>query len=328
MTDSTGSVFLADAVFVRAVGVAVVVVVDAVVANGLGAAAGCRPGTVVVVAVLRAVVLAAEQHDWEVWGIERGYSGVLGEINVRRLDRKAVRGIHHLGGTILGTTNRGNPFAMPTNDSSGDPVEAGDPETVDRSAEVLANLKQLEIDALIAVGGDGSMEIAHRFSKLGLPVIGVPKTIDNDLNGTVVTFGFQTAVTVATEAVDSLHSTAEAHDRVFVIEVMGRYAGWIALHAGLAGGADVILIPEIPYELDSVKRAILAREARGRTFSLVVVAEGARPRGGDHVTRPPQHPGGALRLGGIGERLTAELAIRIPDPGSRTRPGASARCSW
>ncbi len=254
-------------------------------------------------AVIRAVVLAAEKQEWEVWGIERGYCGLLDELEVRRLDRRAVRGIHHLGGTILGTTNRNNPFAMQAVDSEGDPVR------VDRSAEGLANLKELGIDALIAVGGDGSMKIAHRFSKLGLPVIGVPKTIDNDLNGTVVTFGFQTAVTIATEAIDNLHSTAEAHDRVFVIEVMGRYAGWIALHAGLAGGADVILIPEIPFELDSVKRAILAREARGRTFSLVVVAEGARPRGGDHVIQAPQNPTEALRLGGIAEQLTGQLAV-------------------
>ncbi len=251
--------------------------------------------------VLRSVVLSAEQRGWEVLGITKGYNGLLGDRDIVPLDREAVRGIHHLGGTILGTTNRGNPFSLSMK------MPDGTRGVVDRSEEVVANFHKLGLDALVAIGGDGSMELAHRFSKLGIPVVGVPKTIDNDLDGTVLTFGFLTAVHVATEAIDRLHSTAEAHERVFVIEVMGRYAGWIAIYAGLAGGADVILMPEIPYDLEHVRRAIMNREARGRRFSIVVAAEGAKPRGGDYVTQRRQSESGQIRLGGIGERLAAEL---------------------
>jgi 6-phosphofructokinase 1 len=252
-------------------------------------------------AVLRAVVLSAEERGWEVLGITKGYNGLLGDRNVVPLDREAVRGIHHLGGTLLGTTNRGDPFAMRMK------MPDGTQGVVDRSEEVVSNFEKLGLDALIAIGGDGSMDLAYRFSKLGIPVVGVPKTIDNDLDGTVLTFGFLTAVDVATEAIDRLHSTAEAHERVFVVEVMGRYAGWIALYAGLAGGADVILMPEIPYDLDCVGRAIMNREARGRRFSIVVAAEGAKPRGGDYVTRKRQSAGGQVRLGGIAEQLAAQI---------------------
>ncbi len=252
-------------------------------------------------AVIRAVVLAAERRGWEVLGIRRGYEGLFDTRETIPLDRESVRGIMHLGGTILGTTNRGNPFRFP--------VEApdGSHELVDRSDEIVENFERLGLDALIAIGGDGSMKIAQGLAEKGVPVVGVPKTIDNDLSGTVVTFGFQTAVSVATEAIDRLHSTAEAHERVFTVEVMGRYAGWIALHAGVAGGADVILIPEIPYDLEAVCRKVLEREARGRRFAIVVVAEGARPRGGRMVTKQAAEPGQDALLGGVAERLAEEI---------------------
>jgi 6-phosphofructokinase 1 len=180
--------------------------------------------------------------------------------------------------------------------------------TADRSAEVVNNFKRLGIDALIAIGGDGSMRIAHAFCQKGLPIVGVPKTIDNDLSGTVITFGFDTAVNVATDALDRLHSTAEAHERVFVVEVMGRYAGWIALHSGIAGGADVILIPEIPFTMESVCRAVQARYRSGRNFCIVVVAEGAKMKGGGYFTQGPKEAGKEhVRLGGIAEALARTI---------------------
>ncbi len=257
-------------------------------------------------AVVRAVVLAARNRGWEVLGVRRGYEGLLDTEKTMHLDADGVRGITHLGGTILGTTNKGNPFEFP--DGKGG--------VVDRSDEVVANFRRLGLDALIAVGGDGSMRIAHRFFETGIPVIGVPKTIDNDLQGTVVTFGFDTAVTVATDALDRLHSTAEAHDRVFVVEVMGRYAGWIALHAGIAGGADVILIPEIPFDIDAVCRKVMEREVHGRRFSLVVAAEGAWPVGGQMVTKSAEEPGVEARLGGIAELVAQEVEAHT---GKQTR---------
>jgi 6-phosphofructokinase len=224
-------------------------------------------------AVIRAAVLSAGNRGWEILGIQHGYAGLLDTSKTKTLDRDDVRGITHLGGSILGTANKGNPFEMPMEMPDG--TEA----VVDRSDHVVENFKRLGLDALIAIGGDGSMRIAQKFQEKGIPIVGVPKTIDNDLAGTVVTFGFDTAVMVATEAVGRLHSTAEAHERVFTVEVMGRYAGWIALHAAIAGGADVALIPEIPFDIESVCRKIMNREAHGRRFSIVVVAEGAWPRG-------------------------------------------------
>jgi ATP-dependent phosphofructokinase / diphosphate-dependent phosphofructokinase len=188
--------------------------------------------------------------------------------------------------------------------------------TADQSDEIIANFRRLGLDGMIAIGGDGSMRIAHRLAEKGMPVIGVPKTIDNDLAGTVVTFGFDTAVSVATWAVDRLHSTAEAHERVFTVEVMGRYAGWIALHCAIAGGADVALIPEIPFDIEVVCRKIMSREARGRRFSLVVVAEGARPLGGEMVTQGPKELGREVHLGGIGEVVAHQIAERT---GKETR---------
>ncbi len=252
-------------------------------------------------AVIGAVVRAALHRGWEVLGIRDGYAGLLDTSKIVQLGRREVRGIAHLGGTILGTSSSGNPFEFPIS------AARGATEVSDRSDEVVQNFKRLGLDALIAIGGDGSMRIAHDLARKGVPIVGIPKTIDNDLNGTVTTFGFDTAVTVATEAVDRLHSTAEAHRRVFTVEVMGRYAGWIALHAGIAGGADAILIPEIPFDLECVCRKISDREAHGRHFSIVVVAEGARPIGGEMVTKGPAEAGREVTLGGIAEQLTHQI---------------------
>jgi ATP-dependent phosphofructokinase / diphosphate-dependent phosphofructokinase len=260
-------------------------------------------------AVIRAATLAAMECGFEVWGIRHGYRGLLEPVpgGLVRLDRDRVRGIGHLGGTILGTVNRGDPFHYPTKNPS-----TGAVEPADRADELIARFKEERFEALIAVGGDGSLHIAHDLLKRGLPrVIGVPKTIDNDVNGTEVTFGFDTAVSIATEAIDRLHTTAESHDRVMVIEVMGREAGWIALRAGLAGGADVILIPEIPFRYEPIVAKIHQREGRGRAFTLVVVAEGAAPVGGSQEVKDPGDP---LRrvpvLGGIAARVEKELARR------------------
>jgi len=253
-------------------------------------------------AVIRAATLAARRMGWEVLGIRKGYKGLLDTSQVMQLDATNVRGIAHRGGTILGTSNRGNPFTLPITLPDGTQTD------VDRSNEIVTNFRRLGLGALIAIGGDGSMRIAQQLAAKGLPVVGVPKTIDNDLEGTTVTFGFDTAVNVATEAIGRLHSTAEAHERVFVVELMGRYAGWIALHAGIAGGADVILMPEIPYEMKSVCRKIMDREAHGRHFSIVVVAEGAAPAGGHMVTKGPGESGRQeVVLGGIAEQVAHEI---------------------
>jgi 6-phosphofructokinase 1 len=252
-------------------------------------------------AVIRAATLTALDNGWEVLGIRRGYMGLLndevdGEPGMVPLSADRVRGITHLGGTILGTTARGNLFGLEVRQSDG---TWGDR---DPSAEIMERFTALGIDALVAIGGDGSLKIAHRLFLRGLRVVGVPKTIDNDLSATDMTFGFQTAVDVATDAIGRLHSTAEAHQRVMVVQVMGRHTGWIALESGLAGGADVILIPEIPYSVDRIAEKILERDRARRRFSIVVVAEGARAAGGS-----PSYVDGTLRYGGIGDRLAAEL---------------------
>jgi 6-phosphofructokinase 1 len=252
-------------------------------------------------AVIRAIVLSARQRGWEVFGIMRGFAGLLGSARVVPMDQESVRGIVHLGGTILGTTNRGNPFRWPQLQTDGKWTER------DRSDEVLESFKQLALDALIAVGGDGTLHIAHGLWKKGLPVVGVPKTIDRDVPGTVITFGFDTAVQTATDALDRLHSTAESHDRVLVVEVMGRSAGWIALNAGMSGGADVILIPEVPFDLESVYQKIRRREAMGRHFSIVVVAEGARSKHGTVTVKAEGVAGGVERLGGVAEEVAAAI---------------------
>jgi len=259
-------------------------------------------------AVVRAVVISAEARGWEVWGIKYGYRGLIeeSEQGLVRLTRESVRGISHLGGTILGSTNRGDPFNYPVKNA------AGVKEPVDVSARLVQRFKDLGFDALVALGGDGSIALASRLLDCGLPrVIAVPKTIDNDLPATDVTFGFETAVATATNALDNLHSTAAAHERVMVVEVMGRYAGWIGLHAGIAGGADVVLIPEIPFSIETVAAKVLQRERLGRTFSMVVVAEGAKPVGGSMIYQSKkdnfkQHG----RLGGVGEVVGAAIAER------------------
>lgn len=257
-------------------------------------------------AVIRAIVLSALNRGWECVGIRDGYNGLLAPGDYPRgglmpLDRNAVRGITHLGGTILGTTNRGNPLRFPVRGQDGKLVEQ------DRSEELVALFRRQGLDALVAIGGDGSLEIASALCQKGLPVVGVPKTIDNDLDQTVVTFGFDTAVDFATECIDRLHSTAESHQRVLVIEVMGRYAGWIALNSGVAASADAILIPEIPYDIRKVAEKIAERERNRRFFSIVVVAEGALPAGGGRTLMAEKTAGRAERLGGIGQKVSAEL---------------------
>ena len=252
-------------------------------------------------AVIRAATLAAHDCGWEVLGIRRGYMGLLeaqvdGEPGVCPLTPHAVRGITHLGGTILGTTTRGNPFGLEVRHPDG---TWG---TVDLSNEIVARFRELEVDALVAIGGDGSLNIAYALHQKGLPVIGVPKTIDNDLRATDVTFGFQTAVEVATDAIGRLHSTAEAHQRVMVVQVMGRHTGWIALESGMAGGADVILIPEIPYHLDRILEKVRERDLVGRRFSIIVVAEGAHAADGE-----PSYVDETGRYGGIAERLAIQI---------------------
>jgi len=257
-------------------------------------------------AVIRAVVLTAYNHGWEVVGIRDGYNGIFTpeqfpDGGLVPLTRDAVRGITHLGGTIIGTTNRGNPLKYPTVMPDGTTAE------VDRTDDLVKALREHAIDAVVAVGGDGSLTIANVLAKKGVRIVGVPKTIDNDLSRTVVTFGFDTAVAFATECLDRLHSTAEAHRRVMVVEVMGRYAGWIALNAGVSGTADAILLPEIPYDLETVAAKVRQRAGAGRNFAIVVVAEGARPKGGK-LSVVEKRLGAAERLGGAGEKVAAALA--------------------
>jgi len=253
-------------------------------------------------AVIRAVVHAGERQGWEVYGIMDAYDGLFEEGGVVRLDRTAVRGITHQGGTILGTTSRGNPLQYAVKDAD------GSVRYEDRSQAVLDALAARGIDALIAVGGDGSLDIANGLSKKGLKVVGVPKTIDNDLQATQLTFGFPTAVETATDAIDKLHSTAQSHERVMVVELMGRHAGWIALYAGLAGTADVILIPEIPYDMAKVCAKIEARYEERRNFAIVVVAEGAFPKGGSPVWKT--QGSGETRLGGLAHQVATEIGTR------------------
>lgn len=252
-------------------------------------------------AVIRSVVLSALNEGWEVFGIRRGYEGLFREDGLIPLDRASVQGLTHRGGTILGTTNRGNPLAWPRT------LPDGSVEEVDRSQEVLAGFRERGLDALVAIGGDGSLRIAAELSERGLPVVGVPKTIDNDLASTQVTFGFHTAVQTATDALDRLRSTAESHDRVMVVELMGRHTGWIALFAGIAGTADAILIPEIPYRPDRLAEAIRGKYERGPSWAIVVVAEGAAPRGGEASFVEDGGGGKEGRYGGIAERVAGEL---------------------
>lgn len=259
-------------------------------------------------AAIRAIVVAADRLGWEVWGIDRGYEGLLSGRGVRRLRPDAVRPLIGQGGTILGATTSGDPFRYPVR-------RGGQIREQDLSDRLLSLFRRHRIDAHIAIGGDGTLAIAERLFRKGLRVVGLPKTIDNDLPGTEVTFGFDTAVTVAVEALDRLRTTASSHGRIMVVEVMGRHAGWIALHAGIAGGADAVLIPEIPYRLDSLARAVQER-CRGRSgHALVVAAEGAHPLGGSPAVRTPGGAGGQPpRLGGIAEPLAAALQERTGRP--------------
>ncbi|MHB1414458.1 MAG: 6-phosphofructokinase [Chloroflexota bacterium] len=253
-------------------------------------------------AVIRAVVKTAHnEYGWEVVGIEDGFEGLIQPGKTRLLGPDDVRGILPRGGTILGTTNRGNPFAYRV-------VEDGEVRIRDLSGPAVERISELGLLALVVIGGDGSLHIAHELSKLGVPVVGVPKTIDNDISATDVTFGFDTALTTATEAIDKLHTTAESHHRVMVLEVMGRDAGWIALQSGIAGGADAILIPEIPFSLEAVASTIQARESSGRKFSILVVAEGAAPEGGRQAFLRPADGLTLPRLGGIGAIVGDGLA--------------------
>ncbi len=261
-------------------------------------------------AVIRAAVLAAHNRGWRAYGIQRGYEGLLTFNGVVPLDRDAVRGITHLGGTIIGTTNRGNPFRYVVKDADGTERE------IDRSDDLVAAFRASGFDALISIGGDGSLQIAEGLHRKGLPVVCVPKTIDNDVWGTQRTFGFDTAVSIATEAIDRLHSTAESHERVMVVEVMGRYAGWIALNAGISGSADAILLPEIPFDIEKVCAKIRARDAMGRRFSIVVVAEGAKPIDGEIALVERRKAGTVDRLGGIAAQVAHQIAERT---GKETR---------
>ncbi|HEY4131245.1 MAG TPA: ATP-dependent 6-phosphofructokinase [Gemmatimonadaceae bacterium] len=252
-------------------------------------------------AVIRAAVLSSINRGWDVLGIKRGFAGLLGEDEVVPLTKDSVRGIAHLGGTILRTTNRGNPFHYPRRQPDGSIREE------DRSDELIANANRLGIDAIITIGGDGSLTIGKLLCDKGMKIVGVPKTIDNDVSGTITTFGFDTAVNTALEAIDKLHTTAESHDRVIVLEVMGRDAGFIALHSGVAGSADVILIPEIPYDIHRVCDKIMSRDRNGRHFSIVVVAEGAFPKGGKVSLIGESLPGEARRVGGLCEPIAREI---------------------
>ena len=255
-------------------------------------------------AVIRAIVKRATiEGNWEVLGSIEAYNGLLkNPMHVVPLDNKAVSGIHIQGGTIIGTTNKGDPFNFPVQKADGSWT------TRDRSQEILDKIKELEIDAIISIGGDGSQKLSQRFFELGCPIIGVPKTIDNDLSATDQTFGFQTAVQIATEAVDKLVTTASSHSRVMILEVMGRDAGWIALHAAIAGGAEVCLIPEIPYDIELVASRIQRRYHSGRGFANIVVAEGAKPKNGRVITRDLNEAGyGHKKLGGIGYQLAENL---------------------
>ncbi|PYJ09174.1 MAG: 6-phosphofructokinase [Verrucomicrobia bacterium] len=258
-------------------------------------------------AVLRGVVLAAEKLGWEVLGFLDGFEGLLPPGNYTVLDRRSTAGIMPRGGTIIGTTNRGHFVAK---------VGAGDRAEV--AEEIIAAargvLNELRVEALIIVGGDGSMVTALQLQESGINCIGVPKTIDNDLEATAMTFGFDSAVATVMDALDRLHTTATSHKRVMVLEVMGRHAGWIALHGGIAGGAHIILIPEIPFDYDRIAAAINARAERGSLSAIVVVAEGACPRDGQIVMRPNQE--GEYRLGGIGDIVAREIAART---GKETR---------
>jgi 6-phosphofructokinase 1 len=274
-------------------------------------------------AVIRAVVKSATvKYCSEIIGIEEGFDGLILPDKIRTLTPYSIRGILPIGGTILGTSNRANPFKYKV-------VKDGKPEIKDVSTEIIKKIESLALDALIVIGGDGTLTIAHQLHKLGCPVVGVPKTIDNDIMATDVTFGFSTAVETATEALDRLHTTAESHHRVMVVEVMGRYVGWIALETGIGGGADAILIPEIPFDIKKVCNKINDRKMQRSKSSIVVVAEGAKPIHGDiSILHKAEAGGSAERLGGIGNKVGdiiaqyTEMETRVTVLGHLQRGGS------
>jgi phosphofructokinase-like protein len=256
-------------------------------------------------AVIYSVVHTCYRKGWEVYGSRNGYGGFMDIDEMVRLTIRDVEGIYSAGGTILGSTNKGNPFTCPVKNL------AGEIQIVDISDKILRNFSRLGFDCHIAIGGDGSLDIAHRFALKGMPVIGVPKTIDNDLDQTSRTFGFDTAVSTATEALDKLHSTAKSHNRVMVVEVMGRDSGWIALYSGISGGADVILIPEIPFDMEVVCEKIADNELHEKHYSIVVVAEGAKTKEGLSFNKGKGELGREeMILGGVGEYVAAEIRKR------------------
>jgi 6-phosphofructokinase 1 len=266
---------------------------------GILTGGGDCPGLNCVIRAIAKTVMA--RYGAVVVGIEDGFEGLV-HGHVRELQNSDVSGIINLGGTILGTSNKGDPWHFPvTNPDRSVTI-------LDASAQAMAHYRNWGLDCLVAVGGDGTMNIAAKLSGLGAQVVGVPKTIDNDLAATDLTFGHETAVSVATEAIDRLHTTASSHHRVMVIEVMGRYAGWIALRAGLGGGADIILIPEIPFTWERVFEKVLERSRRGKRFSIVCVAEGTRlPEGGEVVKAYDRQRTDAKQLGGVGERVANRI---------------------
>lgn len=256
-------------------------------------------------AVIFAVVHACYKRGWEVYGSRDGYGGFLDMDDMIRLTPKDVAEIYSAGGTILGSTNKGNPFSRPVENL------AGEIQIIDISDKIMRNFTRMGFDCHIAIGGDGSLDIANRFAEKGMPVIGVPKTIDNDLEETERTFGFDTAVSTATEALDKLHSTAKSHNRVMVVEVMGRDSGWIALYSGISGGADVILIPEIPFDMEDVCAKINDNELHGKHYSIVVVAEGAVTKEGVAFNKGAGELGREeVVLGGVGEYVAKEIRKR------------------
>lgn len=252
-------------------------------------------------AVIRAVVKTAiNKYDMEVIGFQDGFKGLVEE-RFLKLDFETVSGIITVGGTILGTTNRFDPFHYPI-------FENGKFEYFDQSDQAVQTFEKLGLDVLVCIGGDGTMTVAHEISEKGIPVVGIPKTIDNDLFGTDITFGYDSALTTATEAIDKIHTTAQSHHRVMIIEVMGRYAGWLALGSGIAGGGDIVLIPEIPFEIEKVCEKIKERNYQGRHFSILVVGEGAKPRGGELVIKKRvEGSPEPIRLGGIGNKVADEI---------------------
>jgi 6-phosphofructokinase 1 len=270
--------------------------VDPIKRIGVLTGGGDAPG---LNAVIRAVVKSACNSGYECIGIEDSFDGLLEPGRSRVMTPRDVRGIMRLGGTVLGTINTGNPLAKQVETSVG---------MREYASRVVEMFHEMGLTALVTIGGDGTLAIAHQFCDRGIPIVGVPKTIDNDIVGTTNCFGFDTAVAFATDAIDRLHTTAEAHRRILVVEVMGRYAGWIALYAGVAGGADAILIPEIPFDLECVASRLIERDQWGAHFSIVVVAEGAFPKGGALALVEAAHDGHVERLGGIGAKVCDGLS--------------------